>query len=100
MSDVELQARAGQSVLVGVGCDDLTEYVVNPGTEDAAPATRPTIADLSTVPEGTRVFVNDIDHGVCDDGKVEIESGIPGTYRVRLDPPFPWQPFEAEVVVA
>lgn len=61
---------------------------------------RPKITDLNTVPAGTQVIIDNVDHGICDDGLVEIETDIAGTYKIRLNPPFPFQPYEEDVVIA
>lgn len=92
--DVQAQAGPGETVLEGVRADDLTQYVA-----DGEIVERPAIAGLDQVPEGTRVFVDGVDQGVCNDGAVEIETDIVGVYRVRLVPPFPYQPFETEVTI-
>lgn len=84
----------GEHVIVGVQGHDVTQYVI-----DGALADRPAIPDFNSVPAGTRVFVDDADHGLCNDGVVEIATDIPGTYRVRLEPPFPHQTLETDVVI-
>lgn len=67
--------------------------------ENGVVAPRPEISGLTSVPAGTRVFVDDVDHGICNDGVVEIAADVPGTYRVRLEPPFPYQQFETDVTI-
>lgn len=88
------QPEQSEDVLIGVRGSDTTQYVL-----DGALADRPTIPDLNTIPPSTQVTINGTSHGVCDDGFLELETDIPGTYTVRLDPPFPYQPYETDVVI-
>jgi hypothetical protein len=39
---------------------------------------------VAGLPAGTRVFVNDVDHGVLDDGVLEVTSPVAAFYHIRL----------------
>lgn len=96
MEQAEHVVDGDPCILLGEQGDRETEMI---DVAARARVPRPTIPDLATVPPGTQVFVDGADHGICDDGTVEIASDVPGTYRVRLEPPFPHQPFETDVTI-
>lgn len=86
----------GGNVLLGQAGSDETQYVL-----DGALELRPAIADLDNVPAGTVVFVDGAEMLTVPEGDpvVAIAGDVPGTYRVRLEPPFPWRPYETDVAI-
>ena len=80
-----------ESVLEGVA-DDTLDYVLG-----GSVVPRPTIGDV--IPPSTQLSVNGIKIGTIDDGSLEFSCPVPGSYRINLDPPWPFMPKEYVVEV-
>jgi len=57
---------------------------------------RPEISPES-VPPGTKLYLDDEFVGTIDDGVLEAD--VPGVYRVRMVPPFPYREYVNEALV-
>lgn len=98
-ANAEQQTREGE--FLGEGpADDLAHYVL-----DGVLADRPRVSIQATempadgverlvaadLPVGTAVVIGDADPVQVLDGEVSWIPVEPGTWRVRIEPPFPWR---------
>ena len=54
---------------------------------------------IPNIPEGTEVFIDEESAGVVDEDDLVLVFGLAATYKVRVEPPFPWKPATCEVTV-
>jgi hypothetical protein len=55
--------------------------------------------EISPIPEGTQVFVDEIFLGIVDDGILNITFPDPTNYKLDLRPPHPWMPVICNIEV-
>ena len=104
------QPRVGEAVaLTSAPVDDLN-YWVNAWVIEQRPAFAPFPTALvlgadedwqvAGVPDGTDVWIDGTLAGVVDATGLVLSFPRAGTWKVRLEPPFPWKIAECEVTVS
>jgi len=54
---------------------------------------------IANVPEGATVLIDDAEAGVTDGSDLTLSFPEDRVWRVRIEPPFPWQPADVKVSV-
>lgn len=70
----------------------------------AFPASKPLAVDedwpIASVPDGSVVFLDDVEAGTVDATGLTLSFPVVGLWRLRIEPPWPYAYSECEVTVA